>query len=100
MESTNAITTEDELEGFYIVKSVVREVIDAKRVFMRDTQSYCGVLIDDNNRKPVCRLFFNSSRKYLGTFAAEKKITRHPIENVNDIYGFAEQLKQTVNQYV
>ena len=30
---------------------------------MRDAQSYCAVLLDDNNRKPLCRLMFNKSNR-------------------------------------
>lgn len=60
---------------------------------MRDTQSYCGVLLEDNNRKPICRFHLNRSQKYIGLFDQEKNETRQAIESVDDIYGFAEQLK-------
>ena len=44
--ANKVVTTEEEIEGFYIVKSIVREVVDVKRIFMRDTMSYCGILLD------------------------------------------------------
>lgn len=91
------VTTDDELEGFHIVKAIARSVIDARRVVMRDTQSYCGILLDDNNRKPLCRLHFNRSQKYIGIFDEGKNETRHPIESVDDIYEFADQLKATAS---
>jgi predicted type IV restriction endonuclease len=60
-------------------------------------------LLDDNNRKPICRLHFNnSSAKRLGLFGRgddEKQEERIPIENLNDIYKYAEQLKATVQRY-
>ena len=94
------VTTEEEIEGFYIVKAIVSEVIDAKRVFMRDTIRYCGILLDDTNRKPICRLWFNSLEdKQLGVFDGDKQETKHPIKNVNDLYKFAEQLKERVLFY-
>ncbi|SFQ21897.1 hypothetical protein SAMN05216229_1141 [Geopseudomonas sagittaria] len=93
------VTTEEELEGFHIVKAIVRSVIDVKRITMRDTQSYCGVLLDDNNRKPICRLHFNRGQKYIGVFDQEKAETRHPIEAVDDIYSFIEQLTETAKRY-
>ncbi|MHC4857970.1 MAG: type I restriction endonuclease, partial [Planctomycetota bacterium] len=62
------VTTEDEIEGLFAVKSILRDLIDAKRVHMRDTKSYCGILLDDNNRKPICRLRFDQEQKYLGLF--------------------------------
>ena len=92
-------TTLDELEGFHIVKAIVRAVVDAKRIVQRDTQSYFGILLDDNNRKPICRLHFNRNQKYIGIFDHEKNETRHPIASVDDIYGFAEQLKGAISYY-
>lgn len=93
-------TTIEEMEGFHIVKAIVRSAVDVKRIAMRDTQSYCGVLLDDNNRKPICRLHFNRGQKYFGTFDQEKNETRNPIESVDDIYSFAEQLRSTVGYYL
>jgi hypothetical protein len=98
--SDNIVTTEEELNGFYIVLSIVRQVIDSKRVAYRDTQSYFGILVDDNNRKPICRLHFNRSQKYIGTFDFAKKETRHPIENLDDIFQFAGFLQEAVKNYI
>ncbi|MCR4412618.1 MAG: type I restriction endonuclease [Thermoguttaceae bacterium] len=92
-------TTPEELEGYYVVKAILRESIPVERIAMRDRKSYCGILLDDNNRKPICRLWFNGPQKYLGLFDDAKVETRHPIADVNDIFKFAEQLKQTVRQY-
>jgi hypothetical protein len=92
-------TTEDEVEAFYIVKAIARQAVDPRRVIMRDTQSYCGVLLDDNNRKPLCRLYFNSSQKYLGFFDDSKNLTKHKIDDVNDIYRFGDDILAGVARY-
>lgn len=93
------LTTLEELEGYHIVRAVVRSVVDAKRIVQRDTQSYFGILLDDNNRKPICRLHFNRSQKYLGIFDKEKNETRHAISSIDEIYEYADQLKKTVGYY-
>jgi hypothetical protein len=68
------VTTEEELEGYYIVKSILRDKIDPSRIVHRDTISYMGILLDDNNRKPICRLLFNSDKaKYIVLFDKDKK---------------------------
>lgn len=94
------VTTEEEIEGFMIVKAIVRHAVDVKRVAIRDNQSYCGVLLDDNNRKPICRLHFNRSQKYLGVFDQEKNETRIPINSVDDIYAHSEKLIDTTKSYL
>lgn len=99
-EDNGIITTEEELEGFYIVKSILRQFIDADRVVYRDVQSYFGILIDDNNRKTVCRLYFNTSKKYIGIFAPDKTETKHHISSLDEIYSFQDELKNSVSKYV
>jgi predicted type IV restriction endonuclease len=93
-----AITTQDEIEAFHIVKSIVRRVAKAERIVMRDAKSYCAILLDDNNRKPIARLHFNRSQKYLGVFR-NKEEERLPIETLEDIYNHSERLQQTVREY-
>lgn len=94
------ITTQEEIEGSQIIKAILREVIPASRIAFRDTQSYFGVLLDDNNRKPLCRLHFNSSNKYLEVFHqgkdnGEKKL----LNSLEDIYEYKNELLATVKNY-
>ena len=99
-EAPLVVTTSDEQEAFYIVKAILREVVEAKRIVMRDVQTYCGVLLDDNNRRPICRLWLNGSQKYLSLFDNEqRKETRVPISGLDDLYGYAERLQATARMY-
>jgi hypothetical protein len=91
-------TTQDEIDGYNIVKAISREVVSVSRVTMRDTKSYCGILLDDNNRKPICRLHFNYSQKYLGVFA-DKKETRIELSSVDDIFQHADLIKSTILEH-
>lgn len=99
-DENKIITTEEEMQGFYIVRSILYpEIDDISRVAHRDTQSYFGILFDDNNRKPICRLHFNSSNKYIETFDAEKKGTKHLLGSLNDIYKYKDEIINTCKQY-
>lgn len=97
---SKVVTTEDEIEGFQIVKAILREVISSDRIAPRDTQSYFGVLLDDNNRKPLCRLHLNGGKKYIELFhngkdAGEKVL----INSLDDIYNHKAELQKTVDNY-
>lgn len=95
------LTTDEEIEGFYIIRALLRGTINSQRIFMRDSQSYCAILFDNNNRKPVCRLRFNNLQKlYLGVFNEKKEEERFLLESVDDIYNHAEQIKATVSTYL
>ena len=101
VEKTDGIvTTEEELEGYQIVRAIVCQKISPNRVAHRDTKSYFGILVDDNNRKPICRLHFNASQKYIGLFDKEKKETRHPINEVTDIYQFSKELLDNLSLHL
>ena len=88
------------MQGFYIVKSILYDSVDnIARVVCRDTQSYFGVLLDDNNRKPICRLHLNGGKKYLELFNADRSSTKHVLEDLSDIYMHAEHIKNTISFY-
>jgi hypothetical protein len=100
IEIPKFITTEEEIEGSQIVKAILREILPASRIAFRDTQSYFGVLLDDNNRKPICRLHFNSTNKYVELFhngkdKGEKKL----ISSLEEIYDFKIELLTTIKNY-
>ena len=93
------VTTEEERQGFYIVRALLHDVVDVKRIEMRDMRSYCGVLLDHSNRKPICRLWFNRSQKFLGLIDQQKQEERVAIEDIDDIFQYADRLKATVRYY-
>ncbi|MFM5428888.1 type I restriction endonuclease [Aeromonas veronii] len=98
-EKSKVDTTIEEMEGFNVVKAILRQRFDVTRIAARDTQSYFGILLDDNNRKPLCRLHFNARQKYIGLFDADKKETRHPISSIDEIFTFADQLLTATSVY-
>lgn len=93
------VTTDEEREGFMIIKAIVRGVLKSDRVFMRDSRSYCAVLIDNNNRRPLARLHFNRNIKYVGLFDGEKE-ERMRIESLDQIYDLTDRLRATAQRYV
>lgn len=89
-------TTAEEMEGFHIVRAIVRQVVKADRIVMRDAKAYCAILIDDNNRKPLIRLHLNSKNvKYISLFDAERNEEKIRIESLDDIYKYDDRLRAT-----
>jgi hypothetical protein len=98
-EESKVVTTEEEIEAFHIVRSIVRTKIDLSRVSARDTQSYFGILLDDNNRKPICRLHLNNSNKYLSLFHQDKKEEKILLNNLDEIYQYSDKIIETIMMY-
>jgi hypothetical protein len=90
--ASNIVTTVEELEGFYIVKSLLRQNVEAKRITYRDAQSYFAILLDDNNRKTICRLYLDGAKNYLVVLDETKKEVKYEIQSVDEIYNYTEAL--------
>nr|WP_315224633.1 type I restriction endonuclease [uncultured Flavobacterium sp.] len=98
-EESKIVTSEEELEGYRIIVAILRRKIPTSRVVYRDTQSYFGILLDDNNRKPLCRLHLNGSKKYISLFNENKTEAKISIASIDDIYQFEKELLDTVTLY-
>ena len=98
-QNDGIVTTEEEIEGFHIVRAILHEITDPERITLKDRKRYCNVLLDDNVRKPVCRFYFDSKQKYVGFFDENKAEEKMQIDKLSDIYKYAEKLKATIGYY-
>jgi hypothetical protein len=100
-EKNKIVTTQDEIDAYNIVRSILRQKVDVKRVLIKDAVSYCGVLLDGNVRKPLCRFYFkNPEKKVLVLFDADKKEIKHPIAELDEIYSHSETIIHTAENYL
>lgn len=90
-------TTEEEIEGYVLIKLILREEFEPTRIYYRDNRSYFNVLLDDNIRKWICRLGFNSSNKYIQLNDEMK--TSIKIESVNDIQNYKNEIINVAKQF-
>lgn len=95
-EEVDVITTMEELHGFYSIRAMLRDLVAPKRICSRDVRSYFGILLDDNNRKPICRLWFNRSQRYLGVFDKDKKEHRIPLTDVDDLFNHSDRIRESL----
>ncbi len=99
-EENKIVTTPEEITGHAFIKAILREEIDANRITMRDTINYCGILLDDTNRKPICRLYFNNLKNLrIGIFLSPKEETKFSLESVNDLFFYADEFKKAIKSY-
>lgn len=95
------ITTQNELEAYYTIKAILRSTVSGKRVFMRDALSYCAILLDDNNRKPICRLHFNNEANLRVEFIdANGSCEKIAINEVDDLYKYSDRLLAATSRFV
>jgi hypothetical protein len=95
-DDSGIITTEEELRAYYAVIAILSPDVAPDRIALRDGKSQCAILLDNNNRQPICRLYFHQKRKKkLGLIDEQKAEERVAIESVNDIFGYADRIRAT-----
>lgn len=99
VDDSGIITTDEELEAYKIVVAILRRKISIERIYYRDTKSYFGILLDDNNRKTICRVRLNTSNKYIGILDKEKNEIKHSINSIDEIYNYENELLNVIDFY-
>jgi hypothetical protein len=94
------VTTEEELEAFYIVKSILRSIIPAERITYRDAQSYFAIFLDNSNRKTICRFYLSETRKRIAFIDDNKKEIVHKLQSLDEIYAHSEQLIAEASKFL
>lgn len=94
VQDDGIITTPEELEAFTVFKVASKDFIDSSRLYYRDTKSYFGILIDDNNRKWVFRFYQKATKNLIeirdsGTFEIDTPI---------DIAMYQDKIKQEIGR--
>lgn len=89
------VTTPEELEAFGIIKAMLRSVVEADKISHKDTESYFGILYDNNTRKWICRLKLDSSKKTLWL----PPDTKYVIEGVNDLFTYADKIIESAQRF-
>ena len=91
-QMVDIITTDEEKESYYIVKSILTEIISPNKIYYKDTNSYFGILYDNKVTKWICRVFLKENVKFVIIPDKDKNEVRYEIDNVSDIYKYKEQL--------
>ncbi|MFQ9979588.1 type I restriction endonuclease [Clostridium cadaveris] len=93
------ITTNDELEAFAIIKSMLRKIVDVDDITYKDTETYFGILYKNNSRKWICRVYLGS-KKSLVFPTDDKGQERIYLESLNDLYLHEEKFLNVIQKFL
>jgi hypothetical protein len=96
--SRRIVTTEEELEGYFIVKNLLKDLVEIKDITYKDTESYINILYKGSVRKWICRLYFSDKQKYMTIPGDNKKESRLSLESAYDIEKYRTQLEDTLKR--
>ncbi len=98
VEESIIVTTEEEMEAYFIVKSILRAKFESSRIHYRDFQYFFSILLDDSIRQTVCRLYLHDGKKQIGIFDENKKETKYELKKLDDIYQYNDQIIRTTER--
>jgi len=97
---TGIVTTDEEIEAFRIVRAIGARMVPVDRITMKDAKSYCAIFFEGNNRKPICRLYFNSkANRKIGLFGPDKTETKVSVDGPDGLYKFQEEILAVISHY-
>ena len=92
------VTTQEEIEAFFIIKALVHDCLGEHDITHKDTETYFGILLDNNTRKWICRLQLDGKKKLILP-DSNKKYVAFTLESLNDLYGYKDALKNVIKRY-
>ncbi len=87
-----------EEDALNVIKAIVRDLVDVRRLGLRTSKSYCSVLLDDNNRRTVCRLLLRTSTLRLALFDEKRSEERIRLADLDDIFNHADRIRDEVSR--
>lgn len=90
------ITTQDELDAFYIIRAILSEFVPINDIIYKDTERYFGIFYK-NLRQTLCRLYMNTKNKSLMIPDKDKVYAKYELGAVSDIFKYKEQLIGSLN---
>ena len=102
VNESKIVTTEEELQAYYIIKGILAEIADVDKIVAKDTESYFGILFTNNVRKWICRLKLSDNRKLLilpDPDNARSEI-KHRLDSLNDIYKYKDEIKTSCSRFL
>lgn len=99
-EKNKITTTAEEIEAFYIVKSLLHGVLADNKITYKDTETYFGILLNNNTRKWICRLYISGNRIKIAMPDDNKAPIYHILSSLDDLYNKKIELEDVVKRYL
>ena len=94
------VTTEEELEAYFIIKNLLSDVADIHDITYKDTESYINILYKGNIRKWICRLKLSENVKTLIIPEESKKEQKYPIADIYELKKYSAILHSVLERYL
>lgn len=89
------VTTQEEIDAYNIVRSILRQYVDVSRIQYNDYKTYFSVNIDGSTWWWICRIYIGKRSKKICLPKDNYKTNEWiDIETIDDIFNYADGLKE------
>ena len=97
---SNIVTTQEELDGYKIIISILSEIYSIDNVTHKDTQSYFAIIADNKPKQWIVRLCLGTKKKSIMVPNNNGKYDRFYINDIQDLYDYKEQILDSASKYL
>ena len=100
-KESGVVTTQEELDAYNIVRSILRKSVDVSRITYKDYKSYFVVNIDNSQWFWICRVSIGARKKQIGIPVDQYKSCEWiQIDNMDDIFKYADRLEEALKMAI
>lgn len=99
-EKSRIVTTEEELEAYFIIKNLLNAKTDIHNITYKDTENYINILYKANTRKWICRLKLSTNQKILILPDENKKDIKYVLQDIYDLQKYKNELIDVLERYL
>ena len=90
--------SKEKKESLMIIKELIKDCIEEKRISTKDNESIFEIDIENNSQKWICKINFDESSIYINLPTKEKEYMKRKIRELSDIYFYKNHLCEVVNK--
>ena len=98
-KQSKIVTTDEEIEYFYAIKYMLIDELQNDYISYKDTESYFGILLNNNTRKWICRLKLDGNKKTIGIADENKNEIKYEIQSPEDLFQYKDIILETIKRY-
>lgn len=95
------ITTQEEMDAYNIVRSILRRSVDASRITYKDYKTYFVISLDNSQWYWICRISIGARKKQIGIPVNKyKSCDWIQIDSIDDIFKYADRLEESIKMAI
>lgn len=100
-EKAGVETTILELDFFNRIVSILSDVVDPNRIDFRDSKGLFAVNLDNNIRRPICKLYLNNPDKmFIGLINEDGSLLKVRITDISELDELKDDLLRPINKFL